>query len=316
MTPAVVCIGAVSFDLITVVEEPLGDDMRVIASDASIGSGGPAATAAVALARLGVPVAFVGTIGDDEAGTFVRRELEREGVDVSWLRQIAGRSGMSVILVGAENGHRSIASYYGTVGEPTIGHDAARMARQARWVHVDHVGWAAVRPLRDAGVTTPISVDHGNPTPGLDLSLVSLYAPTERKLREMYPDGDLGDAMSDAIQAGPDVVAVTRGSRGAAALSRADEDRGGALIEAPSLSVSIRSTLGAGDVFHGALLASLVRGENLAMALREANACAALSCRELDGRSGIPDLAELEMFLATQDDEIPPAYPGTQAARG
>ena len=58
------------------------------------------------------------------------------------------------------------------------------------------------------------------------------------------------------------------------------------------------STLGAGDVFHGALLASLVRGLEIADALRHANAAAALSCRALDGRSGIPTWPELEAFLA------------------
>jgi sulfofructose kinase len=53
------------------------------------------------------------------------------------------------------------------------------------------------------------------------------------------------------------------------------------------------STLGAGDVFHGALLAAFVRGLALAEALAFANECAALSCRALDGRSAIPTLAEI-----------------------
>jgi len=58
------------------------------------------------------------------------------------------------------------------------------------------------------------------------------------------------------------------------------------------------STLGAGDVFHGALLACFVRGLELRDALRHANACAALSCRALDGRSAIPTWNELEQALA------------------
>ena len=52
-------------------------------------------------------------------------------------------------------------------------------------------------------------------------------------------------------------------------------------------------TLGAGDVFHGALLACLVRGLELRPALERANRCAALSCRALDGRSAIPTWEEL-----------------------
>jgi sulfofructose kinase len=62
--------------------------------------------------------------------------------------------------------------------------------------------------------------------------------------------------------------------------------------------VTIRSTLGAGDVFHGALVAELVEGRPLEDAVTRAAACAALSCRGLDGRSAIPDRAELDAFVA------------------
>jgi sugar/nucleoside kinase (ribokinase family) len=58
--------------------------------------------------------------------------------------------------------------------------------------------------------------------------------------------------------------------------------------------VAAKGTLGAGDVFHGALIAALVGGEPLREALATANLCAALSCRALDGRTAIPTRDELE----------------------
>jgi sugar/nucleoside kinase (ribokinase family) len=67
----------------------------------------------------------------------------------------------------------------------------------------------------------------------------------------------------------------------------------GRRIEVPGLHIAPVSTLGAGDVFRGALLAQLMRNVPLADALTLANACAALSCRALDGRSAIPTAAEL-----------------------
>ena len=90
-----------------------------------------------------------------------------------------------------------------------------------------------------------------------------------------------------AVEAGAETVVMTRGHRGSIALTR-----GGEQVEAPGVQVDVVSTLGAGDVFHGALLAALVRGDELADALVFANTCAALSCRALDGRSGIPTLEE------------------------
>jgi sugar/nucleoside kinase (ribokinase family) len=70
------------------------------------------------------------------------------------------------------------------------------------------------------------------------------------------------------------------------------------VIEAPGVPCEPVSTLGAGDVFHGALLAYLVRGAELADALRAANTAASLSCRALDGRSAIPTLDELQGVMA------------------
>jgi sugar/nucleoside kinase (ribokinase family) len=62
---------------------------------------------------------------------------------------------------------------------------------------------------------------------------------------------------------------------------------------APGFDVEVLSTLGAGDVFHGALVAAVVHGLPLAAQLEFANATAALSCQGLDGRSRIPSLAEV-----------------------
>jgi sugar/nucleoside kinase (ribokinase family) len=95
------------------------------------------------------------------------------------------------------------------------------------------------------------------------------------------------------VGGGAESVVVNRGAAGSRAWT-ADGD----VVEAPGVAVDAVSTLGAGDVFHGALLAWLVREAPLAEALRAANAAAALSCRALDGRSAIPTLDELERTLS------------------
>jgi sugar/nucleoside kinase (ribokinase family) len=65
----------------------------------------------------------------------------------------------------------------------------------------------------------------------------------------------------------------------------------------PAHAIDARSTLGAGDVYHGALLAALVGGATIRGAMAEASVVAALSCRGLDGRSAIPDRPELRAAL-------------------
>jgi sugar/nucleoside kinase (ribokinase family) len=279
MSAHVVCIGLATLDTITAVPRHPGPDDRVVATAHAVAGGGPAATAAVALARLGVPVHFVGAVGDDRAGDDVRAALEAEGVDVSELVTVAGATTpRSSILVG--DGTRAIVTFPGGPPRFELGARARRLCREAAWVHVDHAGYACAP--RDAC----LSVDGGNPIGGLDLAGVELYAPTEARLRE-----DFGDAEA-AIAAGAELVVVTRGAEGSYAWTAE-----GKVAEAPAFQVHVVSTLGAGDVFHGALLAGLVRGAPLADALAAANAAAALSCRALDGRSAIPTEKELEQCL-------------------
>jgi sulfofructose kinase len=280
--PYVVCVGLATQDTILAVPRHPDPDAVVVATDVAVAGGGPAATAAVALARLGVAAFFVGSVADDDAGSFARDALAAEGVDVSELRVVDGRSPRSACLVsGAE---RTIAAFRGALPPLELSARAQQLCLGAAWVHVDQTGYGAVPPVRGR---VRLSIDHGNPIDGLDLGGVALYAPTEQRLREA-----VGDARA-ALDGGAELVVVTRGADGSVAYTR-----DGDVVEAPGLSVDPVSTLGAGDVFHGALLAQLVAGARLPEALAAANACAALSCRALDGRSAIPTARELEAALA------------------
>ena len=205
---------------------------------------------------------------------------------------------MSAILVDRVTGHRSIAAYYGTIGGPSIDRHVERLCRSAQWFLATWTTLAGRRSRRygPPASVRQVSVDHGNPTPGLDLSMVQLYAPTEARLRERFPAHDLRSAMSAASRDGPRLVAVTRGDSGSIGAEAAGID-GPRFATAPAFTVDVVSTLGAGDVFHGALLAALVDGLDLESALRRANAAAALCCRSLDGRTSIPTRAELDAFL-------------------
>ena len=279
MSPYVVCIGLATVDTIFRVPRHPGPDDRVVASEVVVAGGGPAATAAVTLARLAVRAFFVGAVGDDDAGTEIRAGLEREGVDVSHLAVVAGaRSASSTILVGA--GTRAIV----TVPGPPVAlrEDALELCRGAAWVHVDHAGYAAApRDVR-------LSIDGGNPIPDLDLCGVALYAPTEQALDEAFRGG-----LRQALAAGAEVVVGTKGANGCIAATRDGEHH-----EVSGLHGDVVSTLGAGDVFHGALLAQLVGGSALDRALVAATRCAFLSCRALDGRSAIPTADELDEVAA------------------
>lgn len=288
----VVFVGVATLDALALVDRYPDADERVLAGDVRFAGGGPAATAAVAAARLGLPVAFVGTVGADREGREILDGLTREGVDVSGVETATdARSAVSVVLADRRRETRAIAARPG----PPLGLTGrgAELVRRAEWVHVDHGGWLpAAALLRELSRRPRLSVDAGNPIDDFRLDGVDLYVPTITSLRARYGE-DLGEdrLLDAALRDGARAVIATDGANGAIGA-----DAGGR-FRVPAYRADIVSTLGAGDVFHGALVAGVVLGLRLEDATRLATTVAALSCRALDGRSAIPTADELDPHL-------------------
>ncbi len=279
----VVFVGAATVDSIALVSGYPGADDRVVAEELTFAGGGPAATAAVTAARLGVSVAFVGTVGDDPDGERILADLEGEGVDVSGVTRVPGRrSAASVIVVDRGRGTRAICARPGPAVDAS---HAADLVRAAEWVHADHLGWAAVRGLLDPSASRRprLSVDAGNPIPDFTPDGVDLFVPTVHALRRCYGDLPVESLLRAAHDDGARRVVATDGARGSHGA-----DSGGPVVHVEAVPTDVLSTLGAGDVFHGALVAAHVRARPLEEALRYANTVAAISCTGLDGRSAIP----------------------------
>lgn len=289
--PSIVCVGTASLDLILVAARMPDADERIEASDVSLSGGGNAANAAVAIARMGLPVEFCGTVGADRAGDWVIAELVAAGVGVDLVaRREDAATAQSAVLVSSESGERAIVTHPAPA--------PPRVPDGFDWVHLDKAGWACVPPGGIPGAR--LSVDDGNLIPGLDVSLLSWYVPTAAVLRKRYSTPSAVDAARRARSEGAQCVVGTEGSTGSFGL-----DERGVLTFAPALDVRPLSTLGAGDVFHGALLAALALGRELEDALRFANVTAALSCRGLDGRSAVPHRDEVESTLLQLGDTGP-----------
>ena len=285
-------MGVITVDTIALVDQYPQEDERVVAQQISRAGGGPAAVAAVALSRLGIRSSIIGTIGDDADGKEVLRIFEKEGVDTSGVSIGDTSTAGSVIVASKKNNTRAISTRQPVTQVP-LNESAKKMISASEWLHVDHVG---VTRLNEAGITRgkgpQISFDAGYGVEDFDPSLVDLFVPTDRQMSLRYPGVSLSVALeNDSTKSGNTVVA-TQGSAGSSGYS---SETG--LVSASGFKVEVTSTLGAGDVFHGAIIAQIIQGFELSQALRRANAVAALSCRGLDGQSMIPTTAELNAFL-------------------
>lgn len=301
--PLLVFVGVATEDSIAVVERYPSADERVVAKTISAGGGGPAATAAVAAARLGMRAAVIAVVGDDDAGRAVRARLAAEGVDVSGIRVVPGaETSRSIVIISGAERSRAIVNRPGPAIDLAADPIARDLIDAAAWVHVDQHGWPAVRDhLSSHTMSARLSVDAGNAIADLRLEDVALYAPTLAALRTRYRDAGLDDVaslMRSALADGADAVVVTDGADGSYAL-----ERGGDVVHVDAPRTEVVSTLGAGDVFHGALLAGLVGAEvgtiapGIEAVTAYATTVATLSCRGIDGRSRIPDHDEATRYL-------------------
>ena len=285
-TGTLLFVGCATLDSIALVQDYPAADSRTVATDFATAGGGPAATAAVAAARAGANTAFAGVLGTDEEGDRIISGLQAEGVDTSAVIRDPGvKTGASVIVVSKATESRAIVTRPVPPVSFPAGSRFAGLLQSAAWVHVDHLGWNAVAsvPGFNPG-NLNLSVDAGNPIPAFSPRGVALYVPTIERLQAEYgaglaPEALLGKALDDGATA----VVATAGSQGAWVV-----ERGGEPVHVPATPATIVSTLGAGDVYHGALLAAVAAGLPLVDAAVFAGRTASASCGGLDGRSAIP----------------------------
>jgi sulfofructose kinase len=287
------CAGVITVDTIALVDRYPAEDERVLANQLARSVGGPAAVAAITLARLGVPSGVIGTIGDDQDGRVVLETLAKEGVNAEGISISTSPTAGSVIVVAKEHRTRAIASRQQPTQEAPS-QRALELAARAEWLHVDHVG---IKQLKALGISrghgTFISIDAGYDILDFDVTKVDLFAPNEHSLLSRNPNLSIEEAIEKEAKASGGIAVATQGGAGCIGYSAET-----GLISQPGFNVEVVSTLGAGDVFHGALLANLIQGRPLSEVMLRANAVASLKCRGLDGFSAVPNQSQLDAFLA------------------
>ena len=258
--------------------------------------GGPAATAAVAIARLGIEVDFIGRLGDDSCGKTLISELQGWGVNTTYCRQYTNaRSSQSAILVD-NHGERIIVNY----PSPDLDTDAQWLEEidftgydivlaDVRW----HEGALKAFTLaRAAGVQTLLDADMTpqDITPLVALSDHAVFSTPG--LKRMTEQDDPTKGLSLAATQTEGLVYVTLGGEGSLWI----EDQ--RLHQQSAFSVDVVDTTGAGDVFHGALAVALAEKMTIEQSIRFASAVAAMKCTQPGGRAGIPNREQTESFLS------------------
>ena len=295
-------LGLNSVDLMTVVGEfPTSNSKQRLQRFARM-PGGQIATALATAARLGWRTRYVGSFGDDAFGRLSRESLECEGVDITASRTVAGATNQfAVVIVDARTGERTVL----WDRHPDLTMRAEDVPSEAvtsgRMLIVDcHETGAATQAAKYARVASvPTLVDVEKVRPGIGDLLQHIDAIIAA---QDFPTALTGyDEPGRAIEAlgreyGAALVTVTLGEEGSLSWCA------GRQIRTPAFKISCVDSTGAGDVFRGAFAAACLRDPDgeLEEALAYANAAAALNCRALGARAGMPQPEEIEQLLNAQ----------------
>lgn len=268
----------------------------------TVAAGGQAATAMVALSRLGMKTRYIGSVGADRDGQFQLDSLKQDAVDISLVNVIEGAETQSAfILVDQPSGERTIL----WKRDRRLAIDPERVDRDAvtsgRVLLLDgHDTWAAIQAAtyaREAGI--PVVLDIDNIYPGAEglLPLVDFLISSSTFPMRMTGIKDLKSALKSlAVTTGAAFVGSTLGGEGALVYSQ------GEFIHSPAFKVECKDTTGAGDAFHGGFIYGLLAGLSVVQTLRFANGVAALKCRAVGARTGLPVLREVQALLAQNED--------------
>jgi sulfofructose kinase len=295
----VVGIGYSALDHLGIVEHLPSENTKLEMKDFTIQGGGPAATAMVALRRLGLMVSFIGKIGADDFGARMIEELRREDVDVSAVVVERGATSQyAFIMVNANTAARTILWTRGNVSRMKPSEVNLALVAAARGLFIDDLepeaALAAARTAKARSI--PVLIDAGSLRDGIrELLPYCDHIIASELFAEQISGGRGLQAALEAIRSfGPESSVVTLGEKGCVFFSGRD------VIEVPGFAVKAVDTTGAGDVFHGAYLFGMLQGWDVLRACIFANAVAALKCRRLGGRTGIPSLPEALAFLASE----------------
>lgn len=315
MTRPVVVLADVNVDLtVPLPDRSLPKEQRTV-HPPSLGGGGTGGNTAAALARLGVPVEFCGSIGDDSFGRWIVEDFRALGVGIRGLVTLPDVYTAQVLALIEPDGDRYLVIWPDAGGAHTFlnpDHLDRDLITSASWIHTTGI---CLRPAPlNAAVLAGFERARaaGVPT-SLDLNLrIELWGLSDEVRRTVEAAVALSDVVfgsgteelmpltgTDSVEAA--VRALSAGTRTVVARLGADGvlacTPDGTLIRAPGFPVTAVNPIGAGDAFNGGFIAAMVEGKGLAEALRWGNAVGALKIARPGGARDLPDRSEIEALL-------------------
>lgn len=264
-------------------------------------AGGQVSSAMVGVRRLGLRAAYVGKVGYDNEGRMLIESLQKEGVDCAGVQIAVGaKTQGAVIIIEQFSGERTILWYHDEITRIAPEELKREQITRGRVLHIDgfdtQAALQAAAWAHEAGM--PVTIDLDTVYPGADelLPQVDCLITSQGLANELAGTMHENAALKELhARYGCYLVAMTQGARGALAFVE-----GQFIASSAFRPPVIKDTTGAGDAFRAGFIYGLCKSLSIEETMRTANAVAALQCRAMGARDGLPTEAELQSFLSEQ----------------
>lgn len=272
--------------------------------------GGKGANQAVAAARLGADVAFIACVGDDSFGLNIRKAFAKDGINIDAVMIEKDKpTGIAMIQV-ADSGENSIcisaeanACLTAERLQPfhQLINDADMLLMQLE-IPIEAI-ISAAKIAKQAKTQVVLNPAPAQPLADDLLQLIDIITPNETEAQQLtgikVTDIESAQQAADKLHLkGVKLVMITLGSEG---VWISDNGHG---QQIKGFRVKVVDTTAAGDTFNGALLTSLLEGDDLANAIRFAHAAAAITVTGAGAQTSIPYRNAVDNFLINADNEL------------
>ncbi len=270
---------------------------KVQASDFIITSGGQAGNAAVAMARLGAEVTYIGALGDehDDVANTIIKTFAKENIDVSRALRVPGAKSSASLIMIDSTGEKMIATRRNQSLSEAVPADPQGAVANADAAMLDNrysnISLPICLAAKARGI--PRVLDFDKPTPADDplLQNCTHVICSADAIREATGATELPAALRKLGASFSGFLAVTSGPEGIHWLDN------GSVRHMDAFKVDAVDTLGAGDTFHGAFAVRFVETQDVVESMRFAAAAAAIKCTRFGGLMGAATRPEVEAFL-------------------
>ncbi|MCC7570356.1 carbohydrate kinase family protein [Candidatus Micrarchaeota archaeon] len=298
MKKEVLCLGHVLYDSRNYIKEFPKKDKTAIVNNISCSVGGSATNTSIDLAILGMESRIVGSVGNDELGSFVLRNLKKYGVDVKYIKLGNGKTGHSTIVID-KNGDVKIYEYVGVSDNPLKPNK--KMFAGVNHLHMSGYAIPTIKNFAEFGknMGVQMSLDpgrfishQGHEKMKAILKKIDYLFLNKHELLELYPHDDICDALENLGDIYDLSISVKLGSEGVMGY----EKNNNKIYTVKKRNVKAVDTVGAGDSYDAGFLFYLLNGKSFKESLDFGNKVAAINVT-CEGTHTIPHWKKVDSKL-------------------